>query len=61
MSSEKWLLKWKRNRNHRGEEILPKKQAFELAETKKNLGFKVFLKKLPQEASTELSTIDVLM
>ncbi len=47
--TEEWLIKWKRNRNHRGEEILPKKQAFKLAEEKKADGFKIVkLKKLPR-------------
>jgi len=48
MPVEEWLVKWKKNRNHRGEEILPKKKAITLAEEKKALGFKVKLKKLPR-------------
>lgn len=45
---EKYLVKWKKNRNNKGEEILPKKEAFELAEKKKSLRFKVEMKKLPR-------------
>ena len=46
MPVELWKVRWKRNRNHRGEEILPKKQAFELADEKRCLGFKVRLEKV---------------
>lgn len=46
MPVEEWVVKWKRNRNHRGEEILPKKKALALAEKKIALGFKVRFKKL---------------
>jgi len=48
MPIEQWRIKWKRNRNHRGEKILPKKKAFELAEEKRKLSFKVQLERLPR-------------
>ncbi len=61
MPTERWLVKWKKNRNHRGEAILPKKEAFTLACEKKFLGFKVQMKKVsrassPPEKKTEKET-----
>lgn len=52
MPVEQWLVTWKRNRNHRGEEILPKKQAFELAEEKRTMGLKVKIQKLPRNSQS---------
>ncbi len=48
MPTKLWLVEWKKNRNHKGKEILPEKEAFELAEKKKSLHFKVEMKKLPR-------------
>lgn len=49
MPTEKWVVYWKKNRNHRGEEIIfSQKKAMKLAEEKKALGFKVKMKKLPK-------------
>ena len=49
MALEQWLVKWKRNRNHQGEEtVFSQRKAFELAEEKRSLGFKVEIKKLPR-------------
>ena len=53
MPAEEWTVKWKRNRNHRGEEILPEKEAFELADEKRKLGFKVEIKKVSRASSPE--------
>ena len=53
MPTEKWLVKWKKNRNHRGEEtVFSRRKAIELAEGKRDLGYKVQMKKVssrPQE------------
>ena len=35
MPTKLWLVEWKKNRNHKGKEILPEKEAFELAEKRK--------------------------
>ncbi len=52
MPTEKWLVKWKRNRNHRGEEIVfSQKIAAELADKKKSLGFKVKMEKVSRVSS----------
>lgn len=48
MPTRWWRVKWKRNRNHRGVDVLPEKEAILLAEEKKELGFKVELVKLPR-------------
>ena len=38
MPTEKWFVWWKRNRNHKGEEIVySEKKAMALVEEKKNL------------------------
>lgn len=47
MPEKLWEVDWKRNRNHRGKEILPEGKAFALAEEKRGQGFKVNMKKLP--------------
>ena len=53
MPTEKWLVKWKKNRNHRGEEnVFSRRKAVALAEEKRDLGYKVEIKKVssrPQE------------
>jgi len=42
MPTEGWQVKWKRNRNHRGEEIVfSRRKAIKLAEEKRNHGYKV--------------------
>ncbi len=42
MPTEEWQVKWKRNRNHRGEEIVfSRRKAITLVEEKRNLGYKV--------------------
>ncbi len=47
MPTEEWLVKWKKNRNHRGEEIVfSRRKAVKLAEEKKELGYKVRVKKV---------------
>jgi|GEM_PF-5090743 len=49
MPTEQWLVKWKKNRNNRGREIVfSQKKAVELAEQKRQAGFKVKLMKLPR-------------
>ena len=41
MPTEKWFVWWKRNRNHKGEEIVySEKKAMALVEEKKESGFK---------------------
>jgi len=48
MPTTAFLVSWKRNRNHRGREIIfSEKKAFGLADEKRELGFKVGVKKLP--------------
>ena len=43
---EKWIIEWKKNRNHRGRaEVISQKAAYELADEKRNLGFKVKIKR----------------
>ncbi len=49
MPTEKWLIKWKKNRNHRGEdEVFSQEKAIKLAEEKRNLGYKVAVEKVPR-------------
>mgnify|MGYP001611034423 FL=1 len=49
MPTEKWLVKWKRNRSNRGEEIVySQEKALQIAEEKKHLGYKVKMKKIPR-------------
>ncbi len=51
MPTEEWLVKWKKNRNHRGEEIVfSRRKAVILADEKRNLGYKVQMKKAPRPA-----------
>jgi hypothetical protein len=52
MPTEQWLVKWKKNRNNRGREIVfSQKKAVELAQKKKQDGFKVKLIKMPRTRS----------
>jgi len=47
MPVEYWLVRWRRNRNHCGEEMFfSYRKAFEIAESKKSLGYKVKIIKL---------------
>lgn len=47
MPTEEWLVLWKRNRNNRGEAIVHSlTKAMNLAEEKKDLGYKISVKKL---------------
>ncbi len=47
MPTEEWLVKWKKNRNHRGKEIVfSQRKAMILADDKKRLGYKVRVKKV---------------
>jgi len=49
MPAEKWLVRWKKNRNHRGEEIFSsREEAINFAEEKRQLGYKLTIKKLPR-------------
>lgn len=50
MPTEKWLVRWKTNRNHKGEEIVfSRKKADILAEEKRFAGFKkIWIEKLPR-------------
>ncbi|MEK7568084.1 MAG: hypothetical protein AAB498_00380 [Patescibacteria group bacterium] len=47
MPTEEWLVKWKKNRNNRQEMVVHSFQkAVNLAEEKKNLGYKVTFHKM---------------
>jgi hypothetical protein len=47
MPTEEWLVKWKKNRNHRSEEtVFSRRKAIKLAEEKRNLGYKVRFEKV---------------
>ena len=46
MPTEEWVVKWKRNRNHRGEEtVYSRSKAEKIVEEKLCLGYKVVMKK----------------
>lgn len=50
-----FTVKWKRNRNNKGEEtVFSQKKAIKLAEEKKSLGFKVEIRKLPKNGNSNL-------
>jgi hypothetical protein len=45
--TEEWTVKWKKNRNHRGEEtVFSQRKAINLADEKRKLGYKVQVKKV---------------
>ena len=46
--TEKWVVRWKKNRNHRGEEEVSRREAVKLADEKRSLGYKVTMKKAPR-------------
>lgn len=47
MPTEEWTVKWKKNRNHRGEEtVFSQRKAINLADEKRKLGYKVQVKKV---------------
>jgi len=53
--NQKWLVKWKKNRNHKGEEIVfSQRKAVKLADEKKNLGYKVRMEKVSRLLSHSL-------
>lgn len=53
MPTEKWLVTWKRNRNNRDEATVHSlTKAMNLAEEKKNLGYKVSLQKVKEVKKT---------
>ena len=46
MPTEEWVVRWKKNRNHRGEEtVFSQRKAINLADEKRKLGYKVRVKK----------------
>ncbi len=53
MPTEKLIVKWKRNRNHRGEEVVfSKKAANALIEEKRSAGFKkIWIEKLTRNTT----------
>ena len=51
MPTEKWVVYWKKNRNHSGKEIVfSRRKAVILADEKRSLGYKVTIKKAPRQS-----------
>ena len=47
MPTRTWIVRWKKNRNNRGEVVIHSlRKAVKLAEEKKNLGYKVTINKM---------------